>query len=394
MYPEPAASITKTVNGANSIVKLGPYSTLTLDLSQDLVDDHWYLVDVTATEPLQGTQPGTLRIPSVASDNAGNGYDMYGSGGLGVVYEQNDHKGYEFTTIDPELPMEYDPALINGTGDLNISRVLFNHRQGSTHYQQNDTNIKIQRVDSSQQAEIRSVNVLDVTDNNFIVANPSAWSSVGNQVPNPRAIINGTQNTGYTLPRVYKKDNKIQIDKRPTSNSNVSNSTTATQVITNVFQTVPSDGTNYQVNFSISENWLNELNLGGADYITANVYYSNDESSYNSLFTGTFDDVGDYSFIIPETPEDYNAIRLRFYGNGSGIGYVGAVCAIDNVSLMQTVTTFNPGNAGAWVISGFDQTLYDYVTWNNGAIEFDEAPNFSTISQAVELEEGLSLIHI
>tara|TARA_R100001443_G_scaffold112050_1_gene125316 strand:- start:133 stop:1113 length:981 start_codon:yes stop_codon:yes gene_type:complete len=41
---------------------------------------------------------------------------------------------------------------------------------------------------------------------------------------------------------------------------------------------------------------------------------------------------------------------------------------------MQTVTTFNPGNAGAWTINGFDQTLYDYIAWSNGTIQFNDSP--------------------
>ena len=398
VYPEPVASITKTVNGANSSISADSINSgfnIEMEMSQDLELGHWYLVDITIQPSLQGT----IKIHDVAPTAAGSvqiGGDSYAQGGLGIVQEpelEGYGRGYDFIATSYDQ-LEYDPVLIHGPQSgqsIGNYRVLFKYTNSSYHHQNNLNNLRFTfhpDPNFNTGFKVRSINVLDVTDNNFIVANPSAWSSVGNQVPNPRAIINGTQNTGYTLPRVYKKDNKIQIDKRPTSNSDVSSSTTATQVITNVFQTVPSDGTNYQVNFSISENWLNELNLGGADYITANVYYSNDESSYNSLFTGTFDDVGDYSFIIPETPEDYNAIRLRFYGNGSGIAYVGAICAIDNVSLMQTVITFDPGNAGAWVISGFEQTLYDYVTWNNGAIEFNEAPQFSAISQAVELEEG------
>tara|TARA_R100000322_G_scaffold13274_1_gene7907 strand:- start:9308 stop:17839 length:8532 start_codon:yes stop_codon:yes gene_type:complete len=380
VYPEPAASITETVNGANSLVKLNqtPNAYLNLSMSQDFILDHWYLVDVTTTEPLQGT----LRIPAVASNVGVTGYDTYGSGGLGTIYEMSNHKGFEFTTIDPELPMEYDPALINGTGDLNISRVLFRYRQGSSHYQDNYTNIIIQRVDSSQQAEIRSVNVLDVTDNNFITATASGWAHNGNQVPAPRAIVNGAQNTGYTLPYSYKKDGKVHLDVRSTSIGE--GIKVCRQNVTEIFEAVPSDGTNYQVNFSLSENWLGEYNVNQGNGLSVQWYHNIDGGNTFDLMQYVTGDPGDYSFTLPESPELFNSSNLRFFVSSGD----DTVCAIDNVSLMQTVITFDPGNAGAWVISGFNQTLYDYVTWNDGAIEFNEAPNFSTISQAVELEEG------
>ena len=238
---------------------------------------------------------------------------MYGSGGLGVVYEQNDHKGYEFTTIDPELPMEYDPALINGTGDLNISRVLFKYTTYSEHYQENLSNIKIQHINPSQQALIRSVNVLDVTDNNFIAASPNAWTltNVTGQVPHPRAIVNGAQNTGYTLPYSYKKDGKVQFDARNTTEGGIK---VCRQTVTEIFEAVPSDGTNYQLNFSLSENWLGEYNVNQADNFSLQWYNSlPDSSTVFNLQQSVNGDPGDYSFTLPESPEQFITSNLRFF---------------------------------------------------------------------------------
>jgi len=84
--------------------------------------------------------------------------------------------------------------------------------------------------------------------------------------------------------------------------------------------------------------------------------------------------------------------EIDFYANQSAYTY----CSIDKVSLVDITNYFSlSGSEGSgvegWIIDGFDQELEDFITWDDGAIQFNDSPVLHNAFIFQPLEEDLVL---
>ena len=122
-----------------------------------------------------------------------------------------------------------------------------------------------------------------------------------------------------------------------------------------------------------------KFNFGGFEnsvYMPA----SADSIEY-SEFGGTFAAYNAEDFDILSTassPGNYNTIvdKIRFRIDTGGTVSDDQICAISNVSLIDSTSVFTGGSAGAWDFSGFNILVDPHISWDESAknIQFIDCP--------------------
>jgi hypothetical protein len=205
--------------------------------------------------------------------------------------------------------------------------------------------------------------------------------------------------TSLDTPELYYKDGKI--------NWNTSSDIAAGQAIDNP-QSSPSGwklkftvGTNVDTNeisgtigFSVSNGDGNGF-LGG-NFSESGVYeitgnFSNiEEPPFEILKDG---EIYTSAFVSSITGSNPSTNLIRFFSNVDG--FVGSIDDVSLIDLTEYQTTIS--SAEDWIIGPtFDQTLFDYITWDNGQFIFNQAGHFiyQNIGDIPFATEGIDLENV
>ena len=245
------------------------------------------------------------------------------------------------------------------------------------------------------------IRLIDITDQDFEGGSFSQSGAPVNWITPPgnyqieRAHVNQTD-TQFSHPTVYYQDGKANFHNADTSN----------QLRQDVDITSTNDG--YKLRFTLDDFDPDTAEppriMIGTKHDPANgitgykTWHTNPNIIESGVYEITFNGVeGFTSFLtrisdISGNPDGTtlssvgsDAFTLSSYQDGY-INFSGRIgqgnkttCSIDNVSLVDATNYFSlPGVEGSgvegWTIQGFDQGLEDFITWGDGAIQFNNAP--------------------
>ena len=397
------------VSGDQSFMKLNPGGAFNHKLDTDLIQDHWYLVDMIVVddqgEVITDLDDNSYNIQLygvLPNDFAVGSSPVFSYGGWG--YSQNT---YNSSVRNLELRTTHSAnEEYTGRGEK-VLRGLFKASSESAHGLNNHLNVNNL---GDQEIHFSHLRVIDITDNDFSGGSFDNWSTDPENYHIERARVHNTS-PEYHFPQVYYHDGKANMYQAYNDHLK--------QAIPGFVAT--NDG--YKLRFKLSS--ASGVGSGGANALGGLELRVN-SSDYQIVFNnftveGAFNSLGTYEAIInPQEGFENTLTRVEenngtpvndlvqtvqtipysgeatpeidFYANQSAYTY----CSIDKVSLVDITNYFSlSGSEGSgvegWIIDGFDQELEDFITWDDGAIQFNDSPVLHNAFIFQPLEEDLVL---
>jgi len=350
-------------------------------LSTNVKANHWYLVDMYMVDE-QGQDIDdesllsnlNIQIYGVAPNNSSTNSIEAFLGGIGQSIPTAEGSATRNLKLKPIFKDDY------AGGSQFVLRGLF--------YTGEDiaegiigTDILQLRNSGNAPAYCKRLKIFDVTDEDFAGGTFTHWDLIDeNSIIIERAFVSGSDEE-YSYPRAYYKNNRLNIYK---STKGIK------QFISSFYPT--NDG--FKLNFTVSPNTDADQFVDGAKVVVARGgsngfkldYAASQVGDYEVLFNIVEGNVGQVflnsELIDIAMVEEYSGqAKIEFRGSTSE-----SICSVDNISLVDVTNYFSTTGAegegvNAWTINGFDQTVENFIAWNEGQIQFTEAPSLINQSQ-------------
>jgi hypothetical protein len=405
---------THPLEGDNSIVRApaiehedAAVTTMdfTLNDNTPIVADNWYLVDVNLVDE-DGNQitdevtlaQADLQIYGVIVDNTDPEANFQSStastsGFFGEVSIPAATSSARNLKLLPAIQSEYGEEVGDSLDPhRHVLRGLFKaNLNGSLSL----PNHIIQIQNYGEPVYINSVEITNITDTDFGGGNLTYWEQEPLDYFIERAFVENT-NEKYSHPRVYYKEDRINFYNARGPHD-----------IRQVIDSIPATNDGYKLSFTVGNNIDTQYMLGGLKAEVNNNDFRVITTVYDvGDYAVTFNLLEDSTIFIEKDGEAYTAgsstlenvsgtsggvnNMVRFHATNDDDTY----CSVSAVSLIDATNYFSlTGQAGegvdSWEISGFDQTLENYIVWNDGEIQFNEAPTTYTSDGSVMIRQPI-----
>ncbi len=324
--------------------------TANLDPAKPLVFDKWYLLEISGDELFGQGLPFIRFVDSSGVEvncfvnNIDNIQIGQGSNNTSILTPAHDFQD-------------------------NVSRALFKLQpSASTTEASNITQLEI--INST--TNVSSIKLIDISAQSE-GGNVDFWNINPDLYAIQRAFVPGALTTGYSHPSLYFAGNRVNFGVGSFGSS-----------FSQELPVLPETSDGYKLSIVVSEDFLSQqLVLNESNTLGVSVQDGGAATSY------------------PLT-QGLNQIDLNFSNQSATLTFTGAgldiAASVSSVSLLDITNYFTSGNAGSWIIDGFDQAedgelgTENFITWTSGLVSFNGATSGHRLHQQVDLPEGQTFI--